>query len=276
MVRKATIPVEKATSRESLRSLIRHWENKEHNCQSTHSFEPIGCTHVSIDIDETIAEVHEVMLRNYNRVKGTNYTIADHKDWDFKSVGSNYLEMMKFYVDAWKNHWEEIRFMGNKYSLIRVEEYFTQDVSSSRDWNERDGPTGGTIEGTEKWLFANGINWLPYFFDQTKIKKFDLKYEIYVDDSPKLAEEIISRSRRFQFVIDKPYNRHIPDTERTMRVSGIDEFSEELISAAIDVGIGKRHYQGRVAQRFLYEGGIPARDKIIQQERGFILPEPRN
>ncbi|MGD0728633.1 MAG: hypothetical protein ABR981_00980 [Candidatus Micrarchaeaceae archaeon] len=221
---------------------------------------------IAIDIDQTLADVHTVMIKLYNEAKGTSYTVEDHKDWDFKSIGSNYVEMMGFYVQAWKYHWKEIKLMGNRESLINSEEYFVQDISSTRDYHAH-ALTGGTCQMATAWLKMQGINWLPYFYDATKIKKLNLRYEMYFDDSPKLAEDITSRDYSFQFLIDRPYNRYIPDTDRIMRVSGIDEASQEVISAAIDIGRKKKHYQTPAGQAFLREGGIDARDRIVAHFR---------
>jgi hypothetical protein len=60
--------------------------------------------HGGVDIDETWASIHKIMIEElYNKAKGTRYTVEDHADWDFKAIGSNYVEMMGFYVETWKN-----------------------------------------------------------------------------------------------------------------------------------------------------------------------------
>jgi 5'(3')-deoxyribonucleotidase len=246
-----SVSVEKRYARAALRSFIRDTEARP------------GRVHISIDIDQTLAGVHEVMIALYNKAKGTRYTVADHTDWDFKSIGSNYAEMMTFYVKAWKDHWREIMLMGNRDSLIESEQYFVQDISSSRDYH---GPTGGTTDTTVQWLNMQRLDWLPYFFDSTKINKLDMKYEIYIDDSPKLAEDITARNSSFQLLIDRPYNRYLRNSDRILRVSGFDEAAAEIISAATDVGIGKRYYQTHMGQRFLREGGTNARDRIVAEE----------
>jgi 5'(3')-deoxyribonucleotidase len=238
---------ERNSARQGLMSLIRHGER-------THG------TIVSIDIDQSLANVHEVMIGLYNKSKGTTYTVEDHKDWDFKSIGSNYNEMMSFYVDAWKNHWKEIKLMGHREGLIRSEEYFVQDISSSRDHY---GLTGGTTDSTNKWLSMQGLNWLPVFFDATKIRKSLLAYQIYIDDSPKLADEIQQTGKAFQFLIDRPYNRYIRDSPTIMRVPSFDDASAEMIRGATSLGISKRHYQSETGQQFLRHGGIEARDRIV-------------
>jgi 5'(3')-deoxyribonucleotidase len=215
--------------------------------------------HIALDIDQTLAAVHEVMISLYNGEKGTRYTVADHTDWDFKSIGSNYVEMMKFYVTAWRDHWQEIKLMGSRESLIELEQYFVQDISSSRDYY---GITGGTTDATKEWLNMQRLDWLPYFFDSTKIGKLELRYQIYVDDSPKLAEAIRKSNKAFQFLIERPYNRHISNTDSIMRVSGVDDAASEMIKAAMELGIEKRYYQTEQGQLFLKNGGMNARDRI--------------
>lgn len=246
----------KTFARASLISLVRKRDTSE------------GIT-IALDIDEVLAEVHEVMLRLYNKEKGTNYTLADHKDWDFKSINSNYAEMMGFYVDAWKDHWKEIRFLGDRQKLIKVEQVFVQDICSSRDYY---GLTGGTTKTAKEWLSMHKLNWLPFFFDATKIKKLALGYPIYVDDSPKLAEEVEKRGEAFILLVDKPYNRYLSNTRRILRVDGINAAADELLRAADAAGLKKKYYQTQVGQRFLREG-MEARDRIIAEAMSLNSPK---
>jgi 5'(3')-deoxyribonucleotidase len=241
----------KSIAREGLRSVMRS--------ERSMKLAPTN-VQIAIDMDEVIAEVHEVMIAIYNRAKGTVYTIEDHKDWDFRSVGSNYEEMMGYYVDAWRNHWKEIRLIGDKEKIIELGQYFVLDIVSSRGG---DGVTDGTCDGADSWIRMHKLEWMPVFFDSTGIKKHILDYQLYIDDSPRLAEAIVESGRGFVLLASKPYNAHLEENSRLLRVRDIDEAVDEIISAAKDLGMGKRLYQNWVGQRFIRDPA--SRDAIVAE-----------
>jgi len=140
------------------------------------------------------------------------------------------------------------------------------DIASARG---HDGITDGGIEGTDRWISMNKLDWMPYFYDSTRINKKAMEYTVNVDDSPRLAESFVSTDCGFLLLVDKPYNRHIHEDERILRVDGIDGASHELIEAAIDVGREKRLYQSRAGQRFINEG-LGARDAIVAESLGML------
>lgn len=204
---------------------------------------------VGIDVDETLAGVMSVAIALYNKEKGTNYTMENHKDWDFKSIGSNYVEMMGFYVDAWKDHSKEIKLLAHPLKLIELGQYFVLDAPSSRD---HEGLTGGTYEGLRDFWQRNALDqWLPFFCDATKINKLNLGYPAYVDDSPKLAEAITSRNEGFLLLVTKPYNLYIKESARVLRVDDCDHAADELINAAKKEGKAKCLYQCPEGQALL-------------------------
>ena len=203
---------------------------------------------IAIDVDEVLAGVHGVMIAEYNRAKGTNYTINDHADWDFKSIGSNYAEMMGFYVDAWQNHNQEIRLLADPEKIRELGQYFVIDAPSSRG---RDGVTDGACDGLMEWWERNKLEWFPFFCDSTKIDKLRLEYPVYIDDSPKLAEKIVSRNDNFLLLVDKPYNRHIEECSNILRTADFNSAADEIIDASIKIGHGKVHYQSPEGQAFI-------------------------
>ncbi len=246
----------KESARQKLRSIIRTDGREERSKYS-------GVV-VALDIDEVLALVHPVMIELYNKEKGTHYTMKDHTDWDFKGIGSNYLEMMVHYTNAWKDHWGEIALGGDRRNIIELGQYFVTDIASARD---HDSITGESVDGTDKWIRMQKLDWMPYFYDSTKINKKIMEYTVNVDDSPRLANSFLFADSGFLLLVDKPYNRHISDSERILRVEGIDRAAHELIEAAIDVGREKRHYQTRAGQRFINEG-LAARDSIVAESLG--------
>lgn len=228
------VSITKDESRKVLRSIVR----------------PGKIVHVEIDVDEVLAKVHEIMITNYNKAKGTHYTINDHKDWDFKSIGSDYTEMMGFYVDAWKNHYDKIKLAANPQVILELGQYFTLDIASSRDYY---GTTGGTSESLGAWIDMHKLQWMPHFCDPTKINKLDQDYEVNIDDSPRLAKELMLRKSGFLLLVDRPYNRDLEQSTRILRVDGFDGAAKELIRAARAVHRKKMLYQSDDGQRFIHD-----------------------
>ena len=206
---------------------------------------------VSFDVDETFAGTFSVMIRLYNSVKGTGYTLTNHTDWDFKGIGSTYKEMMHFYVEAWQKHWTEIPMIVDRKNVMEVVQYVASDISTSRGG---DGLTDGTSEHVAQWVLANRLAFMPWFCDKTTIPKADLGYEIYVDDSPRLAEKVAKSGDGLVLLVEKPYNRYIAENEQILKVANADDAIGEIIDACQHLGIEKRHYQDLHGQEFLLSG----------------------
>lgn len=206
---------------------------------------------IAIDLDETLAGVHRVMLRLYNEHKGASFLLKDHTDWDFRALGSNYGEMMQFYVRSWKYHPQEIALLGDRKLLVELAQYRPLEISSSRD---REGPTGRTETEASSWIVAQRLAFMPYFFDDTKIKKIMLNYDICVDDSPRLAEDAVKVGGCFVLLVRKPYNEYIRGSGWVLPVANVDEAVSELIDACKKVGRQKKLYQSPEGLEFLNTG----------------------
>ena len=98
--------------------------------------------------------------------------------------------------------------------------------------------------------------------DITRLKKIETAYTTYIDDSPKLAEQVMKMDERSIILIRRPYNEYIPEGDAVLKVNDVDEAAKELISVARELGIKKAYYQSYVGQRLLREG-YQNRDKIV-------------
>jgi hypothetical protein len=212
---------------------------------------PEVSVHLSFDVDETIAGTFSTMIRFYNKQNGTNYTIADHKDWDFKSIGSDYASMMRLYVQTWRERTSEIPLIVDRNNVIEVVQYIVSDASTSRGGDE---VTDGTDAHLREWLIWHKLAFMPIYCDKTSISKVDLQYEINIDDSPRFAEKVIKTQQGFLLLVDKPYNRHVPDNEHILKVSNADDAIGEIIDACQSVGRGKNYLQGEKGRDFLLAG----------------------
>ncbi|MHB1829906.1 MAG: 5' nucleotidase, NT5C type [Candidatus Micrarchaeaceae archaeon] len=190
---------------------------------------------VAIDIDGTLAAVHGMMITAYNKIKGTNFTVEDIKDWGFKSIGSTYAEMMLIYVDIWRNRWRDIPFTVDINQISALTNYYLVHLLTSRSASEG-GLTGGTTDALNEWREIHGIGEDKIHLvicPPTKDKATSFDYDVYIDDSPGLARSIQHQARRARMLlVDSAYNRHIEDGKGVTRVTSAGEAIRILINLA--------------------------------------------
>ncbi len=189
-----------------------------------------GQPRVALDVDGTMANVLDLMLAGYNTKHGTTYTAADHRDWNFKSINSNYEEMMHFYTDAWKNNYRSIKFTGDSAQMRELARHYEVSIVTTRS-PDSSGATGGTVENLQNWLKMHGLDSYPLEVCPPDKSKADMGYDIYIDDSPKVAEEVIAKGKLI-LLIDMPYNRYIRDGDSVVRVKNVQEAMQVLIESA--------------------------------------------
>jgi hypothetical protein len=186
---------------------------------------------VAYDIDQTTALVHPLMISNFNVANGTNFTVKDHVDWDFKALGSNYMEMMPFYAKVWINQWRQIPLLGNADNIKDIGRYYDFSFLTTRSLTMAE-VTGRTINTMGKWLKMKKLDGIPVeICDPKQNKARDFDRDVYVDDSPRLADTVQNMEGKFMLLIDQRYNREVKDTDNIMRVTA-DDAAKVLMSAA--------------------------------------------
>ena len=187
---------------------------------------------VAIDVDQTVALVHPLMIENFNKANGTNFTIEDHVDWDFKALGSNYVEMMPFYAKVWIEQWRQIPLIADPEQIKALGKYYESGFLTTRS-PTNEGITGGTVDTMNEWFKMHGLGGVPVdICDPRQNKARDWDRDVYVDDSPRLADTVQGMEGKFLLLIDQRYNRDVKDGERIMRVADADEAVRVLKSAA--------------------------------------------
>jgi hypothetical protein len=205
-----------------------------------------------IDIDETLAEVHEIMIEDlYNKAKGTHYRVEDHTDWDFRSIGSNYVEMMGFYVETWKNHHDRIPFIGNLETIRELSQYVLLDEFTARSVDDA-GVTAGTLPGLYAWRRAQQLDYLPIVVSPEQINKIEFRYPMLFDDSPRLAARVEENGSGILFLVDKPYNRDIKESKRVFRVADVNVAFGALLEALRCEGSRKMIFQTPIGLDWVY------------------------
>ena len=187
---------------------------------------------VALDVDSTIADILPLMISDFNKIKGTSFTVDDCTDWNFTSIGSNYLEMMPLYVNVWKNRWQDIQFTANVEHINELIKYYDVSLLTTRSATN-EGITGGTVDTMHKWLNLHNLGHISVqICDPKQNKARDFDYQIYLDDSPGLAETIEKMDRKLIFLVDQKYNQHILESERVRRVPNVQAAVNLLVDAA--------------------------------------------
>ncbi len=190
---------------------------------------------IALDIDSTWAGIDQIILDNFNKAKGTNFTIEDHTDWDFKNLGSSYVEMMPFYVSAWVDRWKEIPFLGDLSLTVELtKDYYVSLLTTRSPTSE--GVTGGTVDTMHEWIRLHGIDKIlppAQICDPKQNKAKDFDYDAYIDDSPRLADTVMQMPGKIQFLVDQRYNREVEDDgKKIIRVQDANHAMRLLIEVA--------------------------------------------
>ncbi len=187
---------------------------------------------IAFDIDGTLAMIDKPMIGMYNELKGTSYTENDMTDWNFKLIGATYREMMNIYVDLWKNHYAEIKFAGDAKQIKELAKYYAIDIVTARDTDDSK-PTGDTAKELSEWIGMHQLSGIPIRIVSPNTNKANLDYQIYVDDSPRLAEKVVGKEGKVLFLVHHPFNASIhEDGQKIIRVADAKEATRILINEA--------------------------------------------
>ncbi len=185
---------------------------------------------VSLDVDYTIANIIEPMLELHNKVNQTNFNEEDINSWSWsESLGISEENANKLYVNAWIDMSNKINFMADTKLLLELEKYYDIEIVTNRGnhlENEK------TVEPLKRWLKKHGLGGFKLIINDVDRDKSTLDYDIYIDDSPALAESISKMKNKTLFLINATYNRHVKDSENIIRVADVNESLSRLINIA--------------------------------------------
>ncbi len=186
---------------------------------------------IALDVDGTLADVGSLWIQGYNKLKGTSYDVNDMLDWNHESIGSNISEMHDLYIKIWKDHYNGIKFEGDICRIKELCRHYEVDIVTSREYD--------TAYELGIWLEKNGLSWLPVVINNPNKDKSLLDYDLYIDDSPILAENIDKNKSKLLYIVNRPWNRNVEETGNIIRVEGVNEALDMLIekSAAMDLEI---------------------------------------
>jgi len=185
---------------------------------------------VALDVDETMADVMIHVLNLHNAAQSTNFKMDDVTDWAWKGVGISDQDFKNHYNTVWNKMTHRIDLLVDKKLLLEVSKHYEIDIVTKRGGVPE---LEATTKPLRKWLEKHGMDKYRLVISPSGAEKDELGYDIYIDDSPKLAECISRSDGKMLFLVNKPHNRYHKITSgNVMRVADANEALRILASRA--------------------------------------------
>lgn len=168
---------------------------------------------IALDVEGTLADVHRVAFQRLKREREIEIDIDDVR-WDFEDLPGlsieTYLECAK---KVWKEQWREIPPLESDLSeslleIGRIDEIERMDIVTSRDNCKTE---------MKRWLHMNQIPYKRYIIEKNK---YELDYDIFIDDNPNLVGKVDL------ILSDRPWNRDVDEGKVITRIGGERSFQD--------------------------------------------------
>lgn len=174
---------------------------------------------VACDIEGVVANPHALFLSYYNETHDTDFTLRDMTSWEFpnKNFHISTDEFHKIIDEIWQKKWKEIP---------PTEEDLAYKISTISQIHEIDFVTCRASRSSEikKWLKKQTIIYGQFVgVEGSTTKKAELEYDIFIDDSPKLANTLEMIGKPI-FLYRRPWNEMIFGSY----IHRVDNFNEVI------------------------------------------------
>jgi len=180
---------------------------------------------ISIDVDSTLIDIMVNYCKIYNKKKNSKKTKEDVIIWDF--------------FDDWGLSIEEGRGIFEKIDLQNVpvisdtvdcyllllNQRYKVDIVTDRKEEQRKA----LLKKFESMNLKPGIQYQNLIIVDSYKTKLDLDYDIYIDDSPKLANIMEKYPNKILILLDQPWNKNIQIANNIKRVNNWKEIYDEII-----------------------------------------------
>ena len=171
---------------------------------------------IALDVDGVLANLIEPLLKRYKEETGVEISVEEVDTWDFwKKHGLSKQMFMELLIKTWTRWWE----------IEPIEDDVEEDVERLNSLGHVDIVTqrpAKTIEYVKEWLEKNKIKYRRFTWVPPRRTKAQLSYDIYIDDSPKLAEAL-NKLGKPMLLYDQPWNRSFGETRIVRRVYSLDD-----------------------------------------------------
>jgi len=176
---------------------------------------------IALDVDGVLADMVATLLKVYEEETGIRIRREEVDSWDFWSkYGITRQHFVQLLVKTW-SRWDEIK---------PTEEDLSEDVKQLNEIGHVDILTqrpAKTIRYVKEWLEQHDIRYRNFTWVPLKTTKANYQYDVFIDDSPRLAEELVKRNKPM-LLYSQPWNASVNETKTLRRVKSLDECVEIL------------------------------------------------
>ena len=174
---------------------------------------------IALDVDGVLADVILPWIE-HNNSKREKISKSDITDWDFSKKFK--IDRYDFYHElslCWKN-WSSIPPTQESLSKItkNLSEIGQVDIVTAREKN--------TNSYVKNWLSHHNIvydNYVPVIDGTMKV---DLDYDVFIDDSPLNALQIIQKNKKI-ILYSQPWNKHVSENQ-VLRISNLEDAIKKI------------------------------------------------
>lgn len=169
---------------------------------------------IAVDLDGVLAESMVVWCAILNRADGTNYKIDDLTSWSsWKIVGITKNRFYEILEEAWRL-WREIPMTEAdlKSKVHRLQKYGEVDILTGR--------SRATSYYAQSWLAHHEIPFNRFVRVNNIAGKLKHRYDLYIDDAPKLMPLISKHTRSIGILYTRPWNKDVAGLPRIYRANG--------------------------------------------------------
>jgi uncharacterized HAD superfamily protein len=171
---------------------------------------------IAVDVDGVLADLAGMFLKIHREDTGIELGREFIDEWEFwHKLSMTRQQFLRMLVRVW-SRWEEIGLL---------EEDAAEDVEQLATLGSVDILTqrpAETVENVKRWLNHHGIKYRSFTWVPLKSSKTLFTYDAYIDDSPRLAEQLVGKGRLL-LLYDQPWNRKTPKAANIVRVASLDE-----------------------------------------------------
>lgn len=181
---------------------------------------------IALDVDGVLADLAGMVIKIYEEMTGIRIGREIITEWEFWiKLNLTRQDFMKLITRAWER-WEEMK---------PIEDDLDEDSQKLMQLGHLDILTqrpAETIEYVKKWLKHHGVSYRNFVWVPLKASKASYYYDVYIDDSPRLAERI-ANTRRLVLLYDQSWNRKVVNAANIVRISSLDEGVDKLMRGAV-------------------------------------------
>lgn len=175
---------------------------------------------IALDVEGVLADSHRAAQEQSDMLDAET---CPPNQWDFPTM-EHYNEFMDVTEQCWRQNHDVIPPVehGLGAATMKLSLFHDVDIVTHRT---------GVDEKMQAWLLDHGIEYRD-FYATDRPKTHVGEYDVHIDDSPNVVDDVISDERHI-FLVNRPYNEFVEPTMGVWKVSGVTEAMNALTDASI-------------------------------------------